>query len=144
MPARAVDRAGKRDTSGDPQKLGLKLCKVNGVLKQVSNTSDMIFNLAERRIEQLSAGMTLYPGDLILTGTPASVGTGRGEFLKAGDVGEALGREGRTRSRTGWRERPRPTPLTTWQGTGLCPSRAVLVCVNSMGPDRRLSPVQTI
>jgi 2-keto-4-pentenoate hydratase/2-oxohepta-3-ene-1,7-dioic acid hydratase in catechol pathway len=69
---------------GDPQKLGLKLW-VNGVLKQDSNTSDMIFNLAEQ-IEQLSVNMTLYPGDLILTGTPAGVGAGRGEFLKAGDV----------------------------------------------------------
>jgi 2-keto-4-pentenoate hydratase/2-oxohepta-3-ene-1,7-dioic acid hydratase in catechol pathway len=69
---------------GDPQKLGLKLW-VNGVLKQDSNSSDMIFTLAEQ-IEQLSAGMTLYPGDLILTGTPAGVGAGRGEFLKAGDV----------------------------------------------------------
>jgi len=69
---------------GDPQKLGLKLW-VNGVLKQDSNTSGMIFTLAEQ-IEQLSAGMTLYPGDLILTGTPAGVGAGRGEFLKAGDV----------------------------------------------------------
>ena len=69
---------------GDPQKLGLKLW-VNGVLKQDSNTSDMIFNLAEQ-IEQLSVNMTLYPGDLILTGTPAGVGAGRGEFLKAGDT----------------------------------------------------------
>jgi 2-keto-4-pentenoate hydratase/2-oxohepta-3-ene-1,7-dioic acid hydratase in catechol pathway len=69
---------------GDPQKLGLKLW-VNGTLKQDSNTSDMIFTLAEQ-IEQLSAGMTLYPGDVILTGTPAGVGAGRGEFLKAGDV----------------------------------------------------------
>ena len=69
---------------GDPQKLGLKLW-VNGVLKQDSNTADMIFNLAEQ-IEQLSAGMTLHPGDIILTGTPAGVGAGRGEFLKAGDT----------------------------------------------------------
>ena len=69
---------------GDPQKLWLKLW-VNGVLKQDSNTADMIFTLAEQ-IEQLSAGMTLYPGDLILTGTPAGVGAGRGEFLKRGDV----------------------------------------------------------
>jgi 2-keto-4-pentenoate hydratase/2-oxohepta-3-ene-1,7-dioic acid hydratase in catechol pathway len=68
----------------DPQKLGLKLW-VNGVLKQDSHTSDMIFTLAEQ-IEALSAGMTLYPGDLILTGTPAGVGAGRGEFLNAGDV----------------------------------------------------------
>jgi len=69
---------------GDPQKLGLKLW-VNGVLKQYSNTANMIFNLAEQ-IEQLSVNMTLYPGDLILTGTPAGVGAGRGEFLKAGDT----------------------------------------------------------
>jgi 2-keto-4-pentenoate hydratase/2-oxohepta-3-ene-1,7-dioic acid hydratase in catechol pathway len=69
---------------GDPQKLGLKLW-VNGVLKQDSNTSEMIYTLAEQ-IEQLSAGMTLYPGDIILTGTPAGVGAGRGEFLKAGDI----------------------------------------------------------
>jgi 2-keto-4-pentenoate hydratase/2-oxohepta-3-ene-1,7-dioic acid hydratase in catechol pathway len=69
---------------GDPQNLGLKLW-VNGVLKQDSNTSGMIFNLAEQ-IEELSAGMTLYPGDIILTGTPAGVGAGRGEFLQAGDV----------------------------------------------------------
>jgi len=68
----------------DPQKLGLKLW-VNGVLKQDSNTSDMIFNLAEQ-IAALSAGMTLYPGDIILTGTPAGVGAGRGEFLKPGDT----------------------------------------------------------
>jgi len=69
---------------GDPQKLGLKLW-VNGVLKQDSNSGSMIFNLAEQ-IAQLSVNMTLHPGDLILTGTPAGVGAGRGEFLKAGDV----------------------------------------------------------
>ena len=69
---------------GDPQNLGLKLW-VNDVLKQDSNSKDMIFNLAEQ-IAQLSNGMTLYPGDLILTGTPAGVGSARGEFLKSGDV----------------------------------------------------------
>ncbi len=69
---------------GDPQNLGLKLW-VNDVLKQDSNTKDMIFNLAEQ-IAQLSSGMTLHPGDLILTGTPAGVGSARGEFLKPGDV----------------------------------------------------------
>ena len=69
---------------GDPQSLGLKLW-VNDVLKQDSNSKDMIFNLAEQ-IEQLSSGMTLHPGDLVLTGTPAGVGSARGEFLKAGDV----------------------------------------------------------
>jgi 2-keto-4-pentenoate hydratase/2-oxohepta-3-ene-1,7-dioic acid hydratase in catechol pathway len=69
---------------GDPQNLGLKLW-VNGEIKQDSHTSGMIFNLAEQ-IEELSSGMTLSPGDLIMTGTPAGVGAGRGEFLKAGDV----------------------------------------------------------
>jgi 2-keto-4-pentenoate hydratase/2-oxohepta-3-ene-1,7-dioic acid hydratase in catechol pathway len=69
---------------GDPQNLGLKLW-VNDVLKQDSNTGKMIFNLAEQ-IAHLSSRLTLHPGDLILTGTPAGVGAGRGEFLKAGDV----------------------------------------------------------
>jgi 2-keto-4-pentenoate hydratase/2-oxohepta-3-ene-1,7-dioic acid hydratase in catechol pathway len=68
----------------DPQNLGLKLW-VNDVLKQDSNTSRMIFNLAEQ-IADLSSRLTLHPGDLILTGTPAGVGAGRGEFLKAGDL----------------------------------------------------------
>jgi len=68
----------------DPQNLGLKLW-VNDVLKQDSNTGQMIFNLAEQ-IAHLSSRLTLHPGDIILTGTPAGVGAGRGEFLKAGDV----------------------------------------------------------
>ena len=69
---------------GDPQNLGLKLW-VNDVIKQDSNTGQMIFNLAEQ-IAHLSSRLTLHPGDVILTGTPAGVGAGRGEFLKAGDV----------------------------------------------------------
>ena len=68
----------------DPQKLGIKLW-VNDVIKQDSNTSDMIFTLAEQ-IEQLSSRITLYPGDIVLTGTPAGVGAARREFLKSGDV----------------------------------------------------------
>jgi 2-keto-4-pentenoate hydratase/2-oxohepta-3-ene-1,7-dioic acid hydratase in catechol pathway len=72
------------DDIPDPQDLFLKLW-VNDVLKQDSNTAEMIFTLADQ-IAHLSRGMTLYPGDLILTGTPAGVGTGRGEFLNAGDV----------------------------------------------------------
>ncbi|HWP26893.1 MAG TPA: fumarylacetoacetate hydrolase family protein [Xanthobacteraceae bacterium] len=68
----------------DPQKLGIKLW-VNGVLKQDSNTSQMIFTLAEQ-IAHLSSRITLYPGDIILTGTPAGVGAARKEFLKRGDV----------------------------------------------------------
>ncbi|MEO7404465.1 MAG: fumarylacetoacetate hydrolase family protein, partial [Burkholderiales bacterium] len=68
---------------GDPQQLALKLW-VNDVLKQDSNTSQMIFSTADQ-IAHLSARVTLYPGDIILTGTPAGVGAGRGEFLQPGD-----------------------------------------------------------
>jgi 2-keto-4-pentenoate hydratase/2-oxohepta-3-ene-1,7-dioic acid hydratase in catechol pathway len=68
----------------DPQNLALKLW-VNDVLKQDSHTSKMIFTLAEQ-ISHLSSRLTLHPGDLVLTGTPAGVGAGRGEFLRAGDV----------------------------------------------------------
>ena len=58
---------------------------VNGALRQDSNTGKMLFTLAEQ-IEQLSINMTLHPGDLILTGTPAGTGAESGEFLKSGDV----------------------------------------------------------
>jgi 2-keto-4-pentenoate hydratase/2-oxohepta-3-ene-1,7-dioic acid hydratase in catechol pathway len=45
----------------------------------------MIFSLAEQ-ISHLSSRITLHPGDIILTGTPAGVGAARKEFLKRGDV----------------------------------------------------------
>src|SRR5262249_49898752 len=48
------------------------------------HTRKMIFTLAEQ-ISHLSTRVTLQPGDLILTGTPAGVGLARKEFLKAGD-----------------------------------------------------------
>ncbi len=67
----------------DPQALGIKLW-VNGVIKQESNTGLMIFSLAEQ-IAHLSMRITLHPGDLILTGTPAGVGAARNEFLEPGD-----------------------------------------------------------
>jgi 2-keto-4-pentenoate hydratase/2-oxohepta-3-ene-1,7-dioic acid hydratase in catechol pathway len=70
----------------DPQKLGIKLW-VNDVIKQDSNTSKMIFNLAEQ-LSHLSSRITLYPGDIILTGTPSGVGAARREFLKSGDVAQ--------------------------------------------------------
>lgn len=68
----------------DPQKLDIKLW-VNDVLKQDSNTSKMIFSVAEQ-IAHLSTRITLHPGDLILTGTPFGVGSARREFLHPGDV----------------------------------------------------------
>ena len=71
------------DAVRDPQKLTIELT-VNGVVKQKSNTNRMIFTVAEQ-ISHLSEKLTLHPGDVILTGTPAGVGTPRGEFLKPGD-----------------------------------------------------------
>ena len=68
---------------GDPQKLGLKLW-VGAELMQDSNTEKMIFTVAEQ-IEMLSSRVTLQPGDLIMTGTPAGVGMPRKRFLKPGD-----------------------------------------------------------
>lgn len=58
---------------------------VNGVEKQNSNSGQMIFNINEQ-IADLSSRVTLWPGDIILTGTPAGVGNGRGEYLKPGDI----------------------------------------------------------
>jgi 2-keto-4-pentenoate hydratase/2-oxohepta-3-ene-1,7-dioic acid hydratase in catechol pathway len=69
---------------GDPQKLDIKLW-VNDVIKQDSNTAQMIFTIAEQ-IAHLSSRITLNPGDVILTGTPSGVGAARREFLGAGDV----------------------------------------------------------
>jgi 2-keto-4-pentenoate hydratase/2-oxohepta-3-ene-1,7-dioic acid hydratase in catechol pathway len=76
------------DEIPDPQALKLA-CRVNGVTKQDSSTAQMIFDVATI-IETLSRGMTLEPGDVIATGTPAGVGFARQppEFLKAGDVVE--------------------------------------------------------
>ncbi len=73
---------------GDAQKLDIKL-RVNGVEKQSSNTSKMIFNL-KQIIANLSHGITLHPGDIIASGTPEGVGFARvpPEFLKDGDVME--------------------------------------------------------
>jgi 2-keto-4-pentenoate hydratase/2-oxohepta-3-ene-1,7-dioic acid hydratase in catechol pathway len=69
---------------GDPHNLGMKLW-VNDVIKQDSNSGQMIFNTNEQ-IAQLSSRITLHPGDIIMTGTPAGVGAARKEFLKAGDT----------------------------------------------------------
>ena len=77
------------DEIPDPHALQLRL-RVNGVTKQDANTSLMIFKLPAI-IEALSAGLTLEPGDIIATGTPAGVGDARKppEYLQPGDVVEA-------------------------------------------------------
>ncbi len=77
------------DEIDDPQSLGLKL-SVNGVVKQDSNTSDMIYPV-DAIIEWVSKGMTLPAGSIIATGTPDGVGFARNppEFLRPGDVMES-------------------------------------------------------
>ncbi|MFF7328567.1 fumarylacetoacetate hydrolase family protein [Streptomyces sp. NPDC008150] len=86
------------DEVGDPQDLALRLW-VNGELKQDGNTAEQIFPVGEV-VRYVSQFMTLYPGDVINTGTPAGVAMGCAEpkpFLRAGDVVEleveGLGRQ---------------------------------------------------
>jgi 2-keto-4-pentenoate hydratase/2-oxohepta-3-ene-1,7-dioic acid hydratase in catechol pathway len=76
-----------RQFVADYKKLQLQL-SLNGKLMQNGPASDMIFDL-EHQIEYLTAMLTLGPGDVIATGTPAGVGQGQGQFLKAGDVIES-------------------------------------------------------
>lgn len=73
------------DEVGDPQTLGCWL-EVNGEMRQKSNTSDMIFGVAEI-VSYMSRFMRLVPGDLIATGTPEGVALGMKPpvWLKPGD-----------------------------------------------------------
>lgn len=77
------------DSISDPHDLDLWLT-VNGKEKQRSNTRHLLFNIPTL-IADISAAMTLEPGDIIATGTPAGVGAGRQpqEWLWPGDVVEA-------------------------------------------------------
>jgi 2-keto-4-pentenoate hydratase/2-oxohepta-3-ene-1,7-dioic acid hydratase in catechol pathway len=81
------------DEIPDPQVLDLWLT-VNGIEKQRSNTRFMLFSVADL-IADISQGITLEPGDVIASGTPAGVGAGRNpqEWLWPGDVveGEVTG-----------------------------------------------------
>ncbi|MFE6687966.1 fumarylacetoacetate hydrolase family protein [Streptomyces sp. NPDC057743] len=86
------------DEVPDPQALGIRLW-VNGELKQNGTTAEQIFPVAEV-VRYVSQFMTLYPGDVINTGTPAGVAMGHPEpkpYLRAGDVVElevdGLGRQ---------------------------------------------------
>jgi len=67
------------DTGVDPSALGLR-CLVNGKLRQSGNTRDMGMS-ARRLVEYVSANMTLYPGDVVATGTPSGIGP-----LQVGDT----------------------------------------------------------
>ena len=85
------------DAVPDPQKLHLTM-SLNGEVQQDSNTSDMIFSVAEI-ISYMSRFMVLRPGDIIATGTPEGVGMGQNpqRFLRHGDdmtlEVEGLGRQ---------------------------------------------------
>jgi 2-keto-4-pentenoate hydratase/2-oxohepta-3-ene-1,7-dioic acid hydratase in catechol pathway len=75
-----------RDEVEDPHALSLT-CEVSGQVMQRSSTAQMIFRIPEI-IQYLSAVLTLEPGDVVGTGTPAGVGCARTppRFLRAGDV----------------------------------------------------------
>ncbi len=77
-----------RDETGDANNLALQT-RVNGQVRQSSNTNDMIFDIATI-ISVLSEGFTLSPGDLIATGTPEGVGFAMDPpgLLKPGDIVE--------------------------------------------------------
>jgi 2-keto-4-pentenoate hydratase/2-oxohepta-3-ene-1,7-dioic acid hydratase in catechol pathway len=72
------------DEVTDPHDLTLTLT-LNGEERQRTSTGDMIYDVWEQ-IAYLSTVMTLEPGDIFLTGTPANVGIATGTFMKTGDV----------------------------------------------------------
>jgi len=77
-----------RSALPDPQRLMVR-SRVNGELRQEASTADMLFPVAAL-VADLSRGMTLEPGDLIATGTPAGAGMGfqPPRWLQVGDVVE--------------------------------------------------------
>ncbi len=74
------------DEVGDVQDLALRT-RIDGELLQEGSTGAMIFGVAES-VSWLSRTMTLLPGDIIATGTPAGVGASKGRFLRAGETVE--------------------------------------------------------
>lgn len=75
-----------KDQIDDIQNLSI-WSEINGEIRQQGNTADMVFGVKEI-VSHLSQFMTLYPGDIIFTGTPAGVGDGMvpPQYLKPGDV----------------------------------------------------------
>jgi 2-keto-4-pentenoate hydratase/2-oxohepta-3-ene-1,7-dioic acid hydratase in catechol pathway len=72
------------DEIEDPHSLGIR-CLVNGEARQDSSTSELIFKVPEI-VSYCSHAMSLEPGDIIATGTPAGVALGTGNYLEKGDV----------------------------------------------------------
>ncbi|MET9819063.1 fumarylacetoacetate hydrolase family protein [Streptomyces sp. NPDC006355] len=81
VPARFVDETD----------LNLRF-RLNGELKQDANTRDMIWSIPEQLVK-ITEHVTLEPGDVVCTGTPAGVGLGTGQWMKPGDLleGEITG-----------------------------------------------------
>ncbi len=104
-----------RDEVPDPQALALET-RLNGRVVQSSSTSEMVFSVAEL-VADLSQDMTLLPGTVILTGTPAGVGFVRDPrvFLRPGDLVEM------TIERVGTLRSPvelAPPPAGPWSALG--------------------------
>ena len=74
------------DEVGDLQALGLRT-RVNGEVVQEGTTAEQIFGVADT-IAWLSRTITLVPGDIVATGTPAGIGALKGSFLREGDTVE--------------------------------------------------------
>jgi 2-keto-4-pentenoate hydratase/2-oxohepta-3-ene-1,7-dioic acid hydratase in catechol pathway len=72
------------DEVGDPHALGIR-CLVNDEVRQDSSTKELIFRVPEL-VSYCSHSLSLEPGDIIATGTPAGVALGTGNYLAAGDV----------------------------------------------------------
>jgi 2-keto-4-pentenoate hydratase/2-oxohepta-3-ene-1,7-dioic acid hydratase in catechol pathway len=72
------------DLVGDRDDLPIR-CEINGEVRQDDTTANLIFSVPDL-VAYLSSVLTLYPGDLIFTGTPAGVGRPQGKFLHPGDT----------------------------------------------------------
>ena len=72
------------DEIANPEDLGMRLT-VNGIVRQNAKTNDLIYKIAQQ-IAYLTTVMTLYPGDVIATGTPSGVAAVDQNWMKPGDV----------------------------------------------------------
>ena len=102
-----------KDESGNPNALDIEL-KVNGQVMQSSNTSDMMYSIAEL-VSIISNYVSWQPGDIMMTGTPPGVGYGMTpqQYLKAGDVMEAtIEKLGAQRSVVTDNPAPYPAPVS--------------------------------
>ena len=113
----------------DPQALGIRAI-LNGEVMQDSNTSNMVFGVAEI-IAFVSQGITLEPGDLIITGTPA--GVGRSASRRSGC---SRATRSRSRSTASGRSRTR-SPGRASREAGAAARRVVPGCARAAAPARR-------